>query len=44
MSFGYSTGDVLALIQLVDKVYKRFTDAPRQFETIKKELVKAMPK
>lgn len=37
MSFGFSIGDCLAVIQLANKVRKDFTDAPKQFEHISTE-------
>ncbi|KAI0544207.1 ankyrin repeat-containing domain protein [Xylaria curta] len=38
MSFGFSIGDFLAVYELVDKIYKDFADAPKQFQQISQEL------
>lgn len=37
MSFGYSIGDYIAILQLVNKVRERFDDAPEQFKAISNE-------
>ena len=34
MSFGYSVGDFITLINLVNTVRKQFVDAPDQFKAI----------
>lgn len=39
MSFGFSVGDILAVIQLANKVRKDFAAAPNQFEHISTECV-----
>ncbi|KAI0205600.1 hypothetical protein F4808DRAFT_409655 [Astrocystis sublimbata] len=38
MSFGFSVGDFLAVYELISKVYQEFTDAPKHFHQISKEL------
>jgi hypothetical protein len=37
MSFGYSVGDFIALLQLANNVRERFVNAPRQFKAISDE-------
>ena len=37
MSFGYSVGDCIAILQLANKVLERFDDAPEQFQAISNE-------
>jgi hypothetical protein len=37
MSFGYSVGDCIAILQLANKVRERFDDAPEQFKAISNE-------
>jgi hypothetical protein len=37
MSFGYSVGDCIAILQLANKVRERFNDAPEQFKAISNE-------
>ena len=39
MSFGFSIGDFLAIIELISKVRKDFADAPNQFQNISDEFV-----
>jgi predicted nuclease with TOPRIM domain len=39
MSFGFSTSDFIAVIQLSNKVRKQFIDAPNEFNALKNELV-----
>lgn len=39
MSFGYSVGDCIAILQLANKVRERFDDAPEQFKVISNEQV-----
>jgi hypothetical protein len=34
MSFGYSVGDFIAVIELANKIRKDFLDAPSQFKAI----------
>ena len=38
MSFGYSVGDLIAVIQLANKVRRRFVDSPAQFRAISDEV------
>ncbi|KAI1745798.1 hypothetical protein F4680DRAFT_455804 [Xylaria scruposa] len=38
MSFGFSIGDFLAVYELVNKIYRDFSDAPEQFRQISQEL------
>lgn len=37
MSFGFSVGDFIAVINLVAKIRKEFVDAPGQFKDISDE-------
>ncbi len=37
MSFGFSVGDFIAAIELVNKIRKEFVDAPGQFQAISNE-------
>ena len=37
MSFGYSIGDLLAILKLADDLKKCFSQAPQQFKTISEE-------
>jgi hypothetical protein len=37
MSFGYSVGDLLAILKLADDLKKCFSQAPQQFKTISEE-------
>jgi hypothetical protein len=37
MSFGFSVGDIIAVLQLANKVRKQFVDAPDQFRAIADE-------
>jgi hypothetical protein len=39
MSFGFSIGDILAVIELASKIRKEFIDAPSQFKDIPDEYV-----
>jgi hypothetical protein len=39
MSFGFSVGDFLAVIELANKIRKEFVDAPSQFKDISDECV-----
>lgn len=39
MSFGFSVGDFLAVIELANKVRKDFAGAPEQFKHISNEFV-----
>jgi len=39
MSFGFSVGDFLAAIQVVNNIRKALVDAPRQFEAVENECV-----
>jgi hypothetical protein len=34
MSFGYSVGDFIAILQLANNIRKQFVDAPGQFKAI----------
>lgn len=38
MSFGYSVGDLIAVVQLANKVRRRFVDSPAQFCAISDEV------
>ena len=37
MSFGYSVGDLIAVVQLANRVRRRFVDSPAQFQAISDE-------
>jgi hypothetical protein len=37
MSFGYSVGDCIVIVQLANKIRERFVDAPEQFKAISNE-------
>jgi hypothetical protein len=37
MSFGYSVGDFIAVLQLANTIRERFLDAPEQFKAISNE-------
>jgi hypothetical protein len=37
MSFGFSVGDFITVLQLANKFRERFVDAPEQFEAISDE-------
>jgi hypothetical protein len=37
MSFGFSVGDFVAVLQLANQVRQRFVDAPEQFKAISDE-------
>jgi hypothetical protein len=37
MSFGFSVGDLIAVLQLANDTRKQFVDAPSQFEAISRE-------
>ena len=37
MSFGFSSGDFVAVLQLAHNIRKRFVDAPDQFKAISEE-------
>ena len=37
MSFGYSVGDFIVILQLANNVRERFVDAPKQFKAISDE-------
>jgi hypothetical protein len=37
MSFGFSVGDLIAVLQLANDIRKQFIDAPSQFEAISRE-------
>jgi hypothetical protein len=37
MSFGFSVGDFIAVIELANKIRKDFVDAPAQFKAISDE-------
>jgi hypothetical protein len=37
MSFGFSVGDIVTVLQLANKTRERFVDAPEQFEAISDE-------
>lgn len=39
MSFGFSTGDFIAVIELASKIRKEFAGAPSQFKDISDECV-----
>ena len=39
MSFGYSIGDFIAVIELVKELRSRFVDAPPQYQAINEEFV-----
>ena len=39
MSFGFSVGDFIAVIELTNKIRKEFVDAPSQFKGISDECV-----
>jgi hypothetical protein len=42
MSFGYSIGDFLALLQLANELRKWFEDAPTQYREVSNESVSTM--
>lgn len=42
MGFGFSIGELLAVIQLTNKIRKEFVGAPDQFKTICDELVSCL--
>ena len=37
MSFGFSVGDIVTLAQLANNAFKKFLNAPREYEAIKSE-------
>jgi hypothetical protein len=37
MSFGFSVGDLVAVLQLANNTRKQFVDAPNQFKAIHEE-------
>jgi hypothetical protein len=37
MSFGYSIGDFITILQLANKIRERFVDAPEKFKAISDE-------
>lgn len=37
MSFGFSVGDLIKVIELANKIRKDFADAPSQFNAIRDE-------
>lgn len=37
MSFGFSVGDFITVIQLANKIRKEFVEAPAQFKAISEE-------
>jgi hypothetical protein len=37
MSFGFSIGDFITILQLANKIRERFVDAPEQFKAISDE-------
>jgi hypothetical protein len=37
MSFGFSVGDFLAVIELINKIRREFISAPSQFKNISNE-------
>jgi hypothetical protein len=39
MSFGFSVGDIIAVVTLANKIRQRFVDAPEQFKAISEEWV-----
>lgn len=39
MSFGFSVGDFLAVLELANKIRREFVDAPTQFKDISNEFV-----
>jgi hypothetical protein len=39
MSFGFSVGDFIAVIELANKIRKDFVDAPSQFKAISDEYI-----
>lgn len=39
MSFGFSVGDFIAVIELTNRIRKKFVDAPDQFKAISDECV-----
>jgi hypothetical protein len=39
MSFGFSVGDFIAVIELAKEIRKDFVDAPSQFKAISEEYV-----
>jgi hypothetical protein len=39
MSFGFGVGDLIAAIELANKIRKEFSDAPSQFTAISDEYV-----
>ncbi len=43
MSFGFSIGDFLAVVALVNKVRKDFVGAPAQFQQVSDEFVTSPP-
>jgi hypothetical protein len=42
MSFGFSVGDFVTVLQLANKIRGRFVDAPEQFKAISDERVTLM--
>ena len=38
MSFGYSVGDLIAVVQIANKIRRRFVDSPAQFQAISDEV------
>lgn len=43
MSFGFSAGDFLAIIELANKIRRDFVGAPEQFQQITAECVQLQP-
>ena len=39
MSFGFSVGDFIAVIELANKIRREFVDAPSQFKAVLDECV-----
>jgi hypothetical protein len=39
MSFGFSVGDFITALELVNRIRKEFVDAPSQFKAISDEYV-----
>jgi hypothetical protein len=37
MSFGFSVGDFITVLQLANQIRQRFVDAPEQFKSISEE-------
>lgn len=37
MSFGFGVGDILAIVNLANKIRKEFVDAPLEFKAISEE-------